>query len=284
MRFMPHRCKPRPVDVYHYEPASPEGLTKALGIPGCPSLPVTAILMRCGRCGRIETEVHAGTWSMYQLRGWQALGATDDPGEGDHPELEPFDELPDCLADALVTASRSGLPAADVVDQLRRRIADELTVHWPGFDLGPWMRKSFPSGKLPGESAPYTETGPPPSVADLLPPPVPPLPADAGRTRYTASRGSNLFSTSPAGTTKPGKGPREVIILRDLSKTDYPGLNGDLTTGTKMWTYFGPTYGCLGPDEVALTREKDGQEFEAVPTAAMAILTAPGDVPEDDGE
>lgn len=277
MRFMPHRCKPRPVDVYHYEQPADR-----------PALPVTAILMRCGRCGRIETEVHAGTWDMMQLRGWTTVGATEGGAtaayEDDVPDIAPLEDLPGCLADALASAlasaTGSGLPEADLVDQLRRRVADELTIHWPGFDLGPWMRNSFPSGKLPGESAPYTETGPPPSVTDLLPPPVPPLPADV-------AGGTLWFSASPAGVgkpAKPGNAPRQVIILRDLSKADYPGLNGDLTTGTKMWTYFGPTYGCLGPDEVALTREKDGQEFEAVPTAAMAILTAPGEIPEADGE
>jgi hypothetical protein len=247
MRFMPHRCKPHPVNVYHYEPS-----------PDRPALPVTAILMRCGRCGRIETEVHAGTWDMMQLRGWTTLGVTEGGAvtdESGHPELEPFDELPACLADALVTASRSGLPAADVVDQLRRRIADELTVHWPGFDLGTWMRQSFPDGKLPGEPAPYTET-------------VPPLPADAGG-------GILWFAPSPAGSVTsahPGNGPRPAMILRDLTRAEYPGLSGDITAGTKMWTYSGPTYGCLGPGEVPLTREENGDEFEGIPSTAMALL------------
>ena len=58
-------------------------------------------------------------------------------------------------------------------------------------------------------------------------------------------------------------------ITRLVTTEEAPWLKKDLQAGTIVYEFFGVTYGCIGPDGIACTKEPDKTPFFEVPRNAV---------------
>jgi hypothetical protein len=66
---------------------------------------------------------------------------------------------------------------------------------------------------------------------------------------------------------------RKCIITRDLSSDECPWLMAPLKAGDIVWTYYGPTYGCMSPNGTAMSKELDKTPAFEVPNDAWEVAT-----------
>lgn len=63
------------------------------------------------------------------------------------------------------------------------------------------------------------------------------------------------------------------ILRRDVTQAECPWLDADMAAGTHVFEFYGATYGCIGHNGVAVTKEDQENPFFEIP--ANALLTAP---------
>lgn len=63
--------------------------------------------------------------------------------------------------------------------------------------------------------------------------------------------------------------PEKLQITRDVTKSECPWLDADVPAGSVVYSYTGATYGCVGPDGLAVTLEPDTTPFFQVPRDAI---------------
>ena len=61
-------------------------------------------------------------------------------------------------------------------------------------------------------------------------------------------------------------------VIREISKEDWPWLDSDIPEGSKLYRYYGHTYGCISFSGMAETWEKDKEPFFEVPIACIRRL------------
>jgi len=60
------------------------------------------------------------------------------------------------------------------------------------------------------------------------------------------------------------------IVTRDVQTTECPWLETDVPKGTRVYRYGGVTYGCIGPDGIAVTAEPGALPFFELPRGAVS--------------
>jgi hypothetical protein len=65
---------------------------------------------------------------------------------------------------------------------------------------------------------------------------------------------------------------KRARLTRDVSPEQYPWLGRELREGTELVAFRGATYGCIGPDGVAMSLDGDNPFFE-IPRDALEWLT-----------
>ena len=61
---------------------------------------------------------------------------------------------------------------------------------------------------------------------------------------------------------------RKCVITRDVSLDECDWLSAPLKAGDIVWTFYGVTYGCIGPGGTAMSREPNTSPFFEVPNDA----------------
>lgn len=70
--------------------------------------------------------------------------------------------------------------------------------------------------------------------------------------------------------TKRDGGPAELVLVRDVLRSECPWLDRDLRAGERLFRYPGYTYGCVSPAGIAMTEEAGQTPFFEVPREALA--------------
>jgi hypothetical protein len=58
-------------------------------------------------------------------------------------------------------------------------------------------------------------------------------------------------------------------LNRDVTIKECPWLERDMKRGYQVWRYFGFTYGCVSPNGIAVTHDKDETPFFELPLGSI---------------
>jgi hypothetical protein len=61
----------------------------------------------------------------------------------------------------------------------------------------------------------------------------------------------------------------KMTLRRTVTRDECPWLDEDLPQGTEVFTFHGPTYGCISPDGRAVSAVEDETPFFEVPYDAL---------------
>jgi hypothetical protein len=67
------------------------------------------------------------------------------------------------------------------------------------------------------------------------------------------------------------KAPKKCVVTRDVSRDECHWLSKGLKAGDTVWTFYGVTYGCIGPGGTAMSWEPNTSPFFEVPNDAWEV-------------
>lgn len=59
------------------------------------------------------------------------------------------------------------------------------------------------------------------------------------------------------------------IVNRNVTRAECPWLKDDVSAGTEVYEYLGPTYGCISPEGTAVTVVSGETPFFELPNTAL---------------
>ena len=65
---------------------------------------------------------------------------------------------------------------------------------------------------------------------------------------------------------------RELIVTRDITRTECHWLDNDVKAGTKVYEYCGCTYGCVTPNGTAVALNPDQTPFFELPSNSVKAI------------
>lgn len=60
-----------------------------------------------------------------------------------------------------------------------------------------------------------------------------------------------------------------LTVIRDVTRKECPWLDNDIVAGTKVFAYWGCTYGCISPSGRAVSLEQGKEPFMEIPVDAL---------------
>lgn len=66
------------------------------------------------------------------------------------------------------------------------------------------------------------------------------------------------------------------VLDRAVSQQECPWLDSEIPSGSIVYRYDGYTYGCIGPDGIAVTHSPGVEPFFEVPRAALSLANPEG--------
>ena len=60
-----------------------------------------------------------------------------------------------------------------------------------------------------------------------------------------------------------------LTLKRDVLMEECPWLDRDMKAGETLYRFTGPTYGCIGPNGIAVSMEPDMNPFFEIPAQAL---------------